>query len=322
MSVEKYLEDAEELITIFEYDKAIKKLEDGIKKYPQNTNLLDTYAETCIHVGDLEKAEELLSKSVKLKPEEGASKYMNLGQISKGMQSVQFYFKGIEILKKEKIILDKTNDLTKEEYGQAIIANKNNVISGLCSIAEIYMTDECFADNAEQTCEQVLTEAITLDNNNFEALQLMASFKISQSKKEEAVQFLTRSKDAWQLAEELPPYELRVNALKLFLELEQFEISASVAEDLIAENDCDPEIWYLYAFSLAPNEPTDAKYALDKCLNLFGDTEEIDEIILGQINELKSRILSDPKYVPNELDVMQDDDPDFDDDDDAGMENN
>jgi len=123
------------------------------------------------------------------------------------------------------------------------------------------------------------------------------------------------------LTSEPPAFELRVNALKLFLELELFDISSNIAEELINENDSDPEIWYLYSFSLAPNDPNDAKYALDKCISLFGDYDDIDEDILAQIKDLKARIEKDPKYVPNEIDLDDNDNDNIDDDDD-GMDEN
>ena len=43
----------------------------------------------------------LLERSIELKPDEGPSKYMNLGQITAGAEAVAAFRKGIELLQKE-----------------------------------------------------------------------------------------------------------------------------------------------------------------------------------------------------------------------------
>ena len=52
-------------------------------------------------------------------------------------------------------------------------------------------------DNAESECQNILNEALKVDPNNAETLQVMASFKISQQKPDEALQWLTRSYETW-----------------------------------------------------------------------------------------------------------------------------
>jgi len=167
------------------------------------------------------------------------------------------------------------------------------------------MTDECFAENAEQECDRLLSEAIKIDNRNYEALQLMASFKISQNKKDEAIRYLQQSKDCWSFLEESPPFDFRVNCSKLFLELEQYETASEILEGLINENDSDSEIWFLLAFSLASIDPNEAKHALDKCCKLLSGTD--DQEIISQVEELNSKITSSPLYNPNPGDDMDTD---------------
>jgi len=173
------------------------------------------------------------------------------------------------------------------------------------------MTDECFAENAELECERLLTEAIKLDDHNYEALQLMGSFRISQDRKEDAINFLLQSKASWNDSEEAPPFELRINASKLFLELEQHNISAEILEELVSENDSDSEAWFLYAFSLSPDEPKEAKEALDKCCELISMSGCNDPNIMAQIEELNTRIINSPLYKANDIDVIDDDGEDL-----------
>jgi len=180
----------------------------------------------------------------------------------------------------------------------------NNIISGLCSIAELYMTDQCEAENAEQECERVLKEAINLDDKNYEVLQLIGSFKISQENKEEAIKYLLQSKDCWALCEEEPPFEVKVNFVKLLLELEQFETSAEILEDLLEENDSDSEIWYLYAFSLLSFDPTEARRSLDKCCELLNKNGIDSQIIIDQVDDLSEKINKAIQNLPEDFEEI------------------
>jgi hypothetical protein len=63
---------------------------------------------------------------------------------------------------------------------------------GYCSIAELYLTDLCFDDSAEQNCESALEAALQLDdpNSSPDAVQAMANLRISQCRGLEAVTFV------------------------------------------------------------------------------------------------------------------------------------
>jgi hypothetical protein len=104
-------------------------------------------------------------------PNEGASKYMMMGQMLSGPESLLAFNKGCDILRK---------DLkAKANRGAAkLMGVKQKLIAGLCSIAELYMTDLCELEDAEQQCDRVLSEALKHDKNNYEALQLLASFRV------------------------------------------------------------------------------------------------------------------------------------------------
>jgi len=206
---QKLMDEIEELISTYQFEEAIVMLVNANNQYPNDTHFIDIYADISLQLGDIDKAKELLLKSIELDPNNGASKFMNLGQITGGMESVQCYQKGIEIVNNEKNLFLSLNNQNTENYDE--IRNFNNIIiSGLCSIAEIYMTDECDAENAEQECEKYLMEAIKIDDKNYEVLQLVGSFKISQNKKDEAISFLLKSKEHWDSSEEGVPPEVKV----------------------------------------------------------------------------------------------------------------
>jgi len=203
------------------------------------------------------------------------------------------------------------NNQNTENY-DAVIRNFNNIIiSGLCSIAEIYMTDECDAENAEQECEKYLMEAIKIDDKNYEVLQLVGSFKISQNKKEEAISFLLKSKEHWDSSEEGVPPEVKVNFVKLLLELEQFEASSQILEELIEENEYDSEFWFLNAFSLLPIDPIEAKRSLEKCYELLTSQGLNDPDVITQVEELNEKITTTIKNLPEEEKIEIDEEYDL-----------
>ncbi len=100
---------------------------------------------------------------------------MLMGQMLSGPESLLAFNKGCEILRK---------DLkAKANRGAAKLTGvKQKLIAGLCAIAELFMTDLCEQEVAEQLCYKVLAEALKLDKNNYEALQLLASFRVRSTR--------------------------------------------------------------------------------------------------------------------------------------------
>jgi hypothetical protein len=49
-------------------------------------------------------------------------------------------------------------------------------------MAELFLTDLCFEDGAEQSCEQLVGMAQAQDPSNLDGLQVMASLRLSQSR--------------------------------------------------------------------------------------------------------------------------------------------
>jgi len=255
LSPAPFWKEAEDRLSQFDYEGAVEIYRNALKQHANDPEILDALGETLLQMGDYEQARNTLYISIKLAPEVGPSKYMNMGQILEGKESLAHYQKGLEMLTREK---DNAQD---EEERQCIV---ERIVSGLSAMVEIYMTDECFDENAESECQRLLTEALRLDPTNTEALQLMASFKISQQNTEEALKYLLMSKDTWinNDVEEMPSYEFRTQCAKLCLELEQWETASDILDLLLEEYDGNAEIWYLSGFAYSFY---DAEAALD-CL--------------------------------------------------------
>eukprot|EP01122_Echinamoeba_exundans_P000655 TRINITY_DN1057_c0_g1_i4.p1 TRINITY_DN1057_c0_g1~~TRINITY_DN1057_c0_g1_i4.p1 ORF type:complete len:266 (+),score=78.00 TRINITY_DN1057_c0_g1_i4:439-1236(+) len=253
-------------------------------------------------------------------PNDGASKYMLMGQMLSGPESLLAFTKGCEILRK---------DLrAKANRGAAkLMGVKQKLIAGLCSIAELYMTDLCEQDDAEQQCDKVLNEALKLDKNNYEALQLLASFRISQQNNPAAVEALRASYNLWKDLEptddKMPSYEFRVATSKLLLELQEWEWAQELLQTMLEEEDSIAEVWYLLSFAYvnggAPHEALETGEMARRLLEKAGIT---DPRITGQVDAVLARATEEAKNVPppTEDEEMADDDAmagDDDDDDDG-----
>lgn len=116
--------------------------------------------------------------------------------------------------------------------------------------------------DAEQRCEKFVTEALLIVPTSAEALQTLASVRVSQQRVEDAVAALQRSFSLWKDLDvssgEIPTYASRINLSKLLIETEQHEMALEVLERLQLEDDQLPDLWYLGGwclFLLGEQEP-------------------------------------------------------------------
>uniref|UniRef100_A0A6B2LBX4 Uncharacterized protein n=1 Tax=Arcella intermedia TaxID=1963864 RepID=A0A6B2LBX4_9EUKA len=253
-----------------------------MKIYSNDPLILDALGDVLIQNGDHPLAKSTLMVSISLDPEGSPSKYLNLAQLLEGQQSLKNYQKALQLLGRDKALAK-----TEEESTSV----RDRMVSCLSAMAEIYLTDECFAENAESECNRLLLEALQLNPQHTEALQLMASFKISQQNKPEAIQYLLKSRTTWsENVAELPTYEFRVQTAKLFLELEQWEPAAEVLDGLLEELDSNSEIWYLAGFANLTLDAEYSKECLEKCTLLLKKENCNDQGIWTQVNDCMSKV--------------------------------
>jgi hypothetical protein len=66
---------------------------------------LSGYAEVLIQVGEADTAYKALMRCIELSPEGDGTPYLNLAQISEGLDAVGYFTKGIELLVKKRAAL-------------------------------------------------------------------------------------------------------------------------------------------------------------------------------------------------------------------------
>lgn len=105
--------------------------------------------------------------------------------------------------------------------------------------------------DAEERCEKYVTEALLVVPTSAEALQTLASVRISQQRGEDAIAALKRSFAVWKDSEDsVPTFASRINLSKLLIETGEYETALEVLERLQLEDDQLPDLWYLGGWCL------------------------------------------------------------------------
>ena len=303
-TADELLERVENYIDDYEFELALKFAERALALDPLNPNTLERMAGIHAELGNLSKARELFRKAVEQNPSEGHEKYLYLGQLLEGKEAVEYYLKGIEILKQTNVSV---GEGASGSSGKNV--DKPRLVSdAYCSLAEIFLTDCCFEENAEKTCEIYCQQALNSDPNNPEAYVVMANLLLSQENKEKAREMVVKSVNIWlpggndseqengfkmeeqkskEGRESLPSYESRFNVSRILIEVEDYDRAIAVIDGLLEENDEDINLWYLLGWTKFLNKETEnAKFFLTKTKKMYEKYCYDDKELLQHVNEL------------------------------------
>jgi tetratricopeptide (TPR) repeat protein len=239
--------------------RALNLLQPGTSK-PSAAALpaLNLLGEINVELGDPESAREAFQAAIVIDPEgahDGAEKFLWMAQLNEegGAESVRWFEKGIAVLKREIGELE-GNMAKKAETEELLEEKRQKIANSLCGIAEVYMTDLSWEEDAEARCDAAVTEALLFAPENPEPLQTLASIRISQLKPEEAKSALNRSMDLWKDLDpddaKVPDYSTRISLSRLLMEAEMEDDAIEVLERLVGENDGSVEAWYLGGWCL------------------------------------------------------------------------
>ncbi|POS76080.1 TPR domain-containing protein [Diaporthe helianthi] len=284
----------------------------------------------------------------------GPEKFNWLAQLSEdgGADSVGWFERAAACLRAQIQVLGAAADGARrkgsahgtavKEIEDAISEKKKKLSETLCAVAEVYMTDLSWEEDAEARCEALITEATMLAPELPDAWQTVADVRVSQSRRDDAVAALERSMALWTDLEPedpgVPPFPSRVSLTRLLIECDLQQKAVQVCDRLVLDDDGSVEAWYLGGMahytlgekgklqaSRTENgdksaEPTDswkkewvrARQWLSQCLLLFEAQEYEDERLGEHAKELLDTVNAEVGELPD------DDDDDDDDDDGAG----
>jgi tetratricopeptide (TPR) repeat protein len=135
---------AEDSVERLKLEKAVSLYDEGVRRFPNDTLIMDQYTDLLIQLGQFEKAKQLIERSIQLNPERDGQKYMNLAEMLSGADAVQMYIQGIKVLKTDYERFKASLNKTQENLC------KKQMASAHASIAESYMTEPlCDEPDAE-----------------------------------------------------------------------------------------------------------------------------------------------------------------------------
>lgn len=229
------------LISEFQVDLAIQELTIATQVYPEETQLLDLLGQAYLESGDASKALEAFATSVKKAPDSHFMKWMYLGQLQEGLDSINCFQKGVEIMSRMREQCAKLGDQKEAvELGR-------QMSTAMCSMAEIYVTDCCDEPNAESETERLLKAAAEADPENPEAYQALGNLRLVQGRKEEAGVCLGKCLKLMEdeAVLENMSYAFKGLVAKMCVELQHWSEGSDLLETMLQEDDCFAETWYL-----------------------------------------------------------------------------
>lgn len=306
---DKLLEKGIECMNKAQPQLAARFFAKALEQRSQDTAIMDTLAECYLSMGDAHNAVPLLEKSIELDPEGAPYKYLNMAQLEEGPEALACYQAAIRIFERmrenrekvqpstifasKEIITEGSMDVDDSgEKAKSADTAGAELAKAYCGIAELYLTDLCDEEGAEENCEAALKSALFNEKNNLDARQTFASMRISQCRSEEACTMIQDVYDeVYPLYKEnqnkplvsmgadakegnierggdVPDGGFLLQTCKLMIDCAADKASlASQALDLLElllnENDEDPELWYVMGMGYLSCDPKDKHGAKD-----------------------------------------------------------
>jgi tetratricopeptide (TPR) repeat protein len=239
--------------------KILRRKSEPVRQLPA----LNLLGEINVELGEIPAATEYFKQAAEIDPDGdtpelqggGAEKFLWLAQLSEegGLDSVQWFERGATVLRSHiQSLLDREEDPDAEPL---LEEKRLKLANALCSIAEVYMTDLSWDDEkAEEQCNKVVEEALSIAPDSPETLQTAASVRISQLRRGEAKQYLSKSLELWKDLDpedqQVPAFPTRISLSRLLMEAEMEDEANEVLERLVAEDDSSVEAWYLGGWCL------------------------------------------------------------------------
>ncbi|KAI0734133.1 hypothetical protein C8Q72DRAFT_807591 [Fomitopsis betulina] len=317
-TVAALLEKAQSLIVECDYDLAGRFAQRILDREPNNVQAKELLGVVQLETGDLDAAKTTFESL--LPPRAGAplnpppSAHLYLAQLSDDPHAaLEHYQSAVDILNgqlkgKERETYPLGTDDDEKETRQSIVR-------ALIGMVEIWMDpsyDLCFDPAADKNCEDLLNIALQTDSGNTEALQALASVRLSQQRPDDAKSCLEQAWTQWKDLEpddaRLPPIPSRLSLVRLFLELSLFPPALLVLHGIMAVDDQDVEAWYLegWCFFLMTEHAQeiggtldgltweelakDARDCLETCQTLHINQEHPDTPLLEHVCELTSKL--------------------------------
>ncbi|KAJ8521892.1 hypothetical protein ONZ45_g1439 [Pleurotus djamor] len=313
-TVQALLEKTESLIEQCDYELALQFAKRILQQEPKNVAAREMLGVSLLETGELMEAKEVFLSLVPPNPDAPSppppSAYLYLAQLSdeEPRSALRYYQSAIDLFTVQLKGKERANGSRGTDDDAEL---KSNTVRALIAMVEIWMDpsyDLCFEAEAEKTCEALINTALQVDPGNAEALQALASVRMSQQRPDDAKACIEKSWMAWKDLDpddpRIPPLPSRLSTVRLFLELALFTPALLVLKDIMETDDQDVEAWYLegWCFYLMGEQAKehggsfdemtwaelakDARDCLDTCVVLHTNQEHPDAPLLEHAREL------------------------------------
>ncbi|KAG0148203.1 hypothetical protein CROQUDRAFT_655092 [Cronartium quercuum f. sp. fusiforme G11] len=295
IKVEDLLNQVEECLIACDYEESRRICYEVLKLDEFNSRALEALALVEIESGDVKLARKLLNQCVThCKPTAPPTVHLYLAQLADTAESSLKHFEMALIILRGKLEqIEKVKPIIKVNEEESLEDNSEEKVEwsleesqirrscsrALVGMTEIYLTDLCFDETAEEKCLEYLSMASSLDPTDPEPLQTLASVRISQNNLDAAREALQLSWNLWREKrsiekenttelnemdedvtnepvlvegedneeEVLPPLESRVQWAKLAIECDLWPAAIEALQQCEAEDDENGEVQYLLA---------------------------------------------------------------------------
>ncbi|CBZ52688.1 SPBC16D10.01c, related [Neospora caninum Liverpool] len=287
-----FLQRAEGCVNAFppDFSLARKFLRKGVSVHPNDVSLLVRAAEMLSEDGQLDEAKQLLQRAIQLEPDRNPEKFFYLAQIEEGRTSLELFRRAAGLLEASLQNLEASIAAAQVRESQAGNSGRGataaavrllkeerrrvtrQLVDAKCSVGELYMTDLCDAEEAEEACraesEGALALAEAQDAGLPDALHLRASFlktigdiegaraaalraahliHAQLKRREENLRLVSPSSED---EDDVSCRELRVNLARVLIDVQEAEAAVLLVSSCIEEDDQDADSWLILACGL------------------------------------------------------------------------
>lgn len=308
---------AEECLDEFQLEQSYQFVRQALDIQPENLRALDIMGAVQLEMGNVESAKQVYQKLIEIAPNEGFNKYMCIAQLSDGLDAVHYYQKGIEIMISEYNKQEPEQAIANEEDDNEPRITKSDISTAFGSIAELYLTDLCMEEKANEACKLYLDKSLEYDPENPETLQLCASYWLSETNIDEARKCILKSLDLWlpkyikadeegfvDPSQVIPlTYDSRINTSRILTECDEYDKAIQVLEQLLDEDDEVVVVWYMLGWInelKGDDYKSTAKYYLKKADELATKIKYEQKYLDDQLRNHIKELLEKLKDVPSD----------------------
>ena len=256
---------------------------------PSNEDTMDLLADCYLQMGDPENAVPVLERSIAMAPEGSPYKYLYIAQLQQGQDALLSFEKAVILLTRDYASAGSTDasmDTAANDTDErgSVVNLQRQLAKAYCSAAELFLTDLCDEDGAEQRCEDLLKSAAVVDGQSLDVLQTLASLRCSQCRSADAGEIMATVSNRVCAALEAAQQQTIMGAVseqqKASAETSVFG-GATAAANVTAE-DCPDLSFCVQTAKLlvecAPSNPMLAESAMDLCQLLLEEDDEDVEV--------------------------------------------